>query len=801
MKKYIFPLVSVLLALNGYAQTLFVSNAETHEAIEMASVSSDDPKGVMMYTNADGMVDVSGFKGEDKIVLSLLDYQTETRSYAELERAGFKIELIPSLNLNPVIVYGTKWSQNSQDLPITSIAISARDIALQNPQTAADMLASSGYVYVQKSQQGGGSPMIRGFSTNRLLYSVDGVRMNTAIFRGGNIQNVISLDPFAIEHSEVIFGPGSVVYGSDAIGGVMGFQTLSAKLSLTDEVLVSGKSVVRYSTANNEKTGHFDLNIGSKKWASVTSFTSNDFGDLKMGSYGPEEYLRNVYVTRQDSMDVVVSNPNPKIQTPSGYTQMNLMQKIRFAPNEKWDMQYAFHYSETSAYSRYDRHLRTRNDLPRYGEWYYGPQKWMMNNLTVNHKGGNRIYDEMTLRLAVQNFEESRISRNFNNADREIRTEYVDAYSANLDFKKDIDNKNHIFYGLEGVMNEVNSLGLDEDITTGLKQKGPSRYPNANWATYAAYMTYQHRFSDKLILDVGTRYSQFVIDATFDTTFYKFAFTEAKLNEGGVTGSAGLVYKPGKSWIVRTNLSTGFRAPNIDDLGKVFDSEPGSVVVPNPSLKAESAYNVDVAVAKVFGKSVKVDVTGYYTFLENALVRRDYTFNGADSIMYDGELSQVQAMQNAAKTTVFGMQAGIEIKLPSGFGLVSQYNYQVGTEELDNGDVSPSRHAAPAFGTTRLTFQRKKLSVQYYAVYNAEVNFDNLPVSEKSKNEIYAIDENGNPYSPSWYTLNFKAMYHFQPNFTVTAGVENLLDVRYRPYSSGLTAPGRNLILALKLDF
>jgi len=800
MNKIIFLLVLAMLGLNGTSQTLLVSNSETNEPVEMVAVICEEIKS-LKYTNENGLVDIGQLEGQNKIVFRLLDYQTETRTFDELKRDGFQIELIPSLNLNPVIVYGTKWSQKSQDLPITSISISAKDIALQNPQTAAHMLGGSGYVYIQKSQQGGGNPRSSGFSTNRLLYSIDGIRMNTAIFRGGNIQNVISLDPFAMEHSEVSFGPGSVVYGSDAIGGVMGFQTLTPRLSLDSNLSVSGKSVVRYASVNNEKTAHFDVNLGWKKWAFVTSFTNSEFGDLKMGTNGPDDYLRHMYVSRVDNMDVVMTNDNPKVQRPSGYSQMNLMQKIRFKPNDKWDMQYAFHFSETSSYSRYDRHLRTKNDLPRYGEWYYGPQKWMMNNFIVNHKGLYKIYDQMTIRLALQNFEESRISRNFNDVLRETRTEYVDAYSGNVDFKKDINELNRLFYGLEGVVNDVSSLGVNEDISSGIKQKGPSRYPNALWSTYAAYVTFQHEFSKKVILDVGVRYSQFVIDATFDTTFYKFDFTQTKLNEGGLSGSLGLIYKPSDSWIVRSNLSTGFRAPNIDDLGKVFDSEPGAVVVPNPNLGPENAYNVDLAIAKVFGKTVKVDVTGYYTLLRNALVRRDFTFNGVDSIIYDGELSKVQAMQNAAMTTVYGVQAGVEIKLPSGFGLISQYNYQVGKEELANGEISPSRHAAPAFGTTRLTFQRKKLSMQYYAVYNASVNYDKLPESEKGKTEIYALDENENPFSPSWYTLNFKALYHFQPNFTVTAGIENILNERYRPYSSGLTAAGRNLIIALKLDF
>src|SRR5690606_14283199 len=182
--------------------------------------------------------------------------------------------------------------------------VSPKQITLQNPQTAADMLGQTGDVFIQKSQQGGGSPMIRGFSTNRLLYTIDGVRMNTAIFRAGNLQNVISLDPFTMENTEILFGPGSVMYGSDAIGAVMSFQTLSPQLALNDEVLVTGKALTRYSTANNEKTAHLDINLGWKKWALLTSFSSNDFGDLKMGSFGPDDYLRPLYVQRINNQDV-----------------------------------------------------------------------------------------------------------------------------------------------------------------------------------------------------------------------------------------------------------------------------------------------------------------------------------------------------------------------------------------------------------------------------------------------------------------------------------------------------------------
>ena len=717
--------------------------------------------------------------------------------YSQTEQDSIKVT-----SLEEVVVSATKWQQKKNDLPYKITTIKTEAIELQNPQTAADLLGISGKVFIQKSQQGGGSPMIRGFATNRLLYTVDGVRMNTAIFRGGNIQNVISLDGFAMENVEVLFGPNSVIYGSDAIGGVMSFQTVKPKFSADENTSVSGNVFSRFSSANDEKTGHFDVQLGWKKWASYTSISYNDFGDLRMGTHGPNEYLKTYYVVPNfDGSDEVLTNENALVQKPSAYTQYNVTQKVRFAPNENWDFQYGFHYSETSDYSRYDRHLRMRNGLPRYAQFDYGPQKWMMNVLEISNFAKSKIYDEMVIRFAYQNFEESRISRNLNNTNREIRIEKVDAYSFNIDFNKKIGTKNKLFYGVEYVFDKVNSEGIDEDITTGVQVEGPARYPQADWQSIGVYVNDQYKISDKVLLSGGLRYNQYILNAEFDTTFYPFPFTEAKLNDGALTGSLGVVYKPSNSWVLSSNVSTAFRSPNVDDVGKVFDSEPGSVVVPNPDLKAEYAYNVDFNIAKAFGSNVKLDLSTYYTWLEDALVRRDYTLNGSSQIMYDGELSQVQAIQNAAKATVYGVQFGVEAKLSKDFVFSTDLNFQKGEEELDNGEKSPSRHAAPFFGVSRLTFTHEKLELQIYTQYSAKKDYEDLPEEERGKPEIYAIDGNGNPYSPGWYTLNLKTDYKFNKTFNVTAGLENITDQRYRPYSSGLVAPGRNFIVGVRAKF
>ena len=802
--KYLTFLFFILIPAGlVHAQILTIIDQESGLPLEMVTIASAAPK-AFVITNSEGQADITPFKNSETIEMRLIGYQTQTFSYQKLEEQQWLVELVQtSITLDQVVVSASRWNQDEREIPAKILIISPRDAALENPQTTADLLATSGEVFIQKSQQGGGSPMIRGFSTNRLLYTVDGIRMNTAIFRSGNLQNVISLDPFSFESTEVIFGPVSLIYGSDAIGGVMGFRTLTPSYSLTDKPLISGHGVVRYATANNEITGHFDVNVGWKKFAFITSISSNRYDNLKMGSYGPEDYLRPWFVERIDSSDVVVTNPNPEIQNPTGYSQINLMQKFSYKPSATWELQYGFHYSSTTRIDRYDRLIRTKNGLPRSAEWVYGPQEWMMNNLIVTNEGNNVLYDQMTLRFAWQRFGESRHDRDFQKVIRYNRVEQVDALSANADFIKTLGDRHTFFYGLEWVWDKVASNGSDENIQTGVVSPGPSRYPNATWASYAAYLSYHFRISPKWLLQTGARYNFFSMKADFTNNlpYYPLPFSEVTVNNGALTGNLGFVYNPDKNWSLVMNLSSGYRAPNVDDMGKVFDSEPGSVVVPNPDLNPEYAYNGELGVAKVFGEFARVDLTGYFTYLQNAMVRRDYTLNGLDSIIYDGQMSRVQAIQNAAFATVYGIQASVEFKLPAGFGLTGQFNYQKGEEEMDDGSKSTLRHAAPMFGVAHLTYKMSKLELDLYTIFNGSITYQNLPLEERGKAYLYASDANGNPWSPSWYTLNFKALYQLTKHIALSAGVENMTDQRYRPYSSGIAGPGRNFIMALRARF
>ncbi len=791
----------LLFNISAFAQVVTVKDVSTNNPIELVSIYNSDPNRSIL-TNSSGKADISKLDKTKKIVFRILGYEKLELTSDEIKAMNFDIHMkATAISLDNVVVTTNRWEENKNNIPNTIKVVTPRDVDFQNPQTTADMLSMSGSVFIQKSQLGGGSPMIRGFATNRLLIVVDGVRMNTAIFRSGNLQNVILLDANALDHTEVIFGPGSVIYGSDAIAGVMSFHTLSPRLAYDGSPSFNAGAMTRFSSANMEKTGHIHFNIGFKSWGFLSSLTYTDFGDLIMGSNGPQEYLRPTYQERVNGKDSVFVNPDPKKQRYTGYHQVNFMQKVLFIPVDEWEMEYGFHYSTSSDVTRYDRLLRPKGGTLRSAEWYYGPQDWMMHSLSAVNYSSNSIYDLSKVTAAYQYFEESRHDRNLNSEDRTNRVEKVYAYSLNLDLLKELTDNSNLYYGAEVVLNKVGSTGSTENILTGILLPDASRYPDGSaWNSYGAYVTYKNRLSPKYVIQTGIRYNYVTLDAEFDTTYYQFPFKTAKMRTGALTGSAGIVWHPQSDWQVNLNLSTGFRAPNVDDLGKVFDSEPGSVVVPNPELKPEYAYNAEIGLVKVFGSSAELALTGFYSYLDNALVRRDFTINGQDSIMYDGTLSRVQAIQNAAYAHIWGIEADLDINFASYFNLRSQLTYQQGKEEDDSGIVTTLRHAAPWFGKTEFSFKKDKLGASLYAIYNGEIAYSDLSPTEYEKDYLYAKDADGNIYSPSWYTLNLKLSYRLLDNIEAYLGIENITDQLYRPYSSGISAPGRNFIGSLRFN-
>ena len=801
--KHVLILLAIFFCFQGaIAQKIQVLSQQTGGAIPGVALFNKD-KSKSAITNFDGFADISSFNQDERIIFQHLAHAALWQTKSQILTANGQVFLITDASsLDEVVLSVSKFGQKKRDIPQQIVSVTSDDVLFRNPQTAADLLQSSGQVYVQKSQLGGGSPLIRGFSTNRLLIAVDGVRFNTAIFRGGNVQNIISIDPFAVARTEVILGPGSVVYGSDAVGGVMNFYTKKPVFSFKQGTTFSGNTTLRYATANKEKTGHFDFNIGAKKWAFLTSVTYSDFDNLRMGSHGPDDYLRTQYVETLNGVDTVVQNQNPKIQRPTAYSQINTMQKVRYMPNNNWNFDLGLFYTTTTDYPRYDRLIRTSNDTLRSAVWDYGPQQWFSGNLQIqNTPQTNTFFDKSAFTLSFQHFTESRSDRDFGAPFLYKTQEKVAAYTTAWDFEKKI-KKAKLNYGVEYIFNKVGSRGLKTDILTGTSQQDVSRYPDgSSWQSLAGYMSTQFALAENISFLGGLRYSHIIVAAQFDTSLFALPFTEATINTGALTGTAGVTWNPNQTLGWRLNFGTAFRAPNIDDIGKVFDSEPGSVVVPNPDLKPEYAYNGDLGVSLNFENKIKLDFAGFYTILEDALIRRDFSLDGESQIVYQGELSTIQAIQNASRAQVYGFEAGLEFAFSKAVKLSSQYNITKGFAQDQQGTKQALRHAAPAYGNTHIVYKKEKLTLDVFAVYNGQFDFEDLAPSQQNNAFLYAADQNGNPYAPKWYTLNFSGQYKFSKAFQLTATLENITDQRYRPYSSGLSAPGRNLIIAATYTF
>jgi hemoglobin/transferrin/lactoferrin receptor protein len=706
------------------------------------------------------------------------------------------------LDLDEVVISFNKWEQNRKEVPNMIEKVNLRDARLRNPQTTADLLGQIGSVFIQKSQLGGGSPMIRGFATNRVLMVVDGVRMNNAIYRSGNLQNIISIDPLTLEGAEVVFGPGSLIYGSDAIGGVMDFHTITPAFAESKKLQFKGSSTLRYATANRENTFHTDFNLSKGKWAFVSSFTYSKYDDLKMGVHGPASYLRNEYIERINNIDSTVNNSNPRIQSFSGYEQLNLLQKVRYKLNDHVDMTYSFTYAGTGEAPRYDRLIQYRNDKLRFAEWNYGPMLWRMHSLTIADNKKNALYDASRWVIGYQNYAESRIERTRASSTRTIQSESVDATSINWDAQKQI-GKGSFFYGLEYVYNQVGSVGSRTNIITGSTAPFASRYPNnSRWQTSGAYGSYKLNLHKSLTIISGLRFSYNQLNSNFDTTFIKFPYKKASIKDGGLTGNLGLVYRPSDKLQLNANFSTGYRMPNVDDVGKLFESVPGNLTIPNPNLTSEYAWNIEMGIVWKASDRLKVEFNLFHTWLNNAITLRPYQFDGKDSIVFNGITSRVQALQNVSTATVWGLQTSVHYKIGRDLFIQSFANWINGkeTDDIRNEQV-PLRHAAPFYGNTNLRYSRNKVFIEFTAMYNGEVSADELAPVEQAKIDIYAKDANGKPYSPSWYTINLRTSYQLDPKTSFTASWENITNQRYRPYSSGIVAAGSNLIFAVRWSF
>jgi hemoglobin/transferrin/lactoferrin receptor protein len=729
-----------------------------------------------------------------KHILSILCAFAIGNTYAQKDT-------LQSITLNEFVYAANKFKENKRNIAQQIQLLNKKEIEWGMPQTTASMLEQNGNVFIQRSQAGGGSAVLRGFEANRIIMVVDGVRMNNAIYRAGHLQNVITIDNNILDNTEIMYGPASTLYGSDALGGVILFNTQKPMLSATQHTRFDANVMTRYSSATNEGTGHLHFNIGFKKLAFLTSVTYSKFGDVRQGSQSNPFYgdfgLRKQYVQRINGGDSIVNNDNPFVQKNSGYQQVDLLEKILFQQNKHISHNLNLQFSNSSNIPRYDRLTDVKGGKLRYAEWYYGPQQRALISYGLNASNLHGFVNEIKAGINYQAIEESRFQRNLGSNSLQGRVENVDVVGYNVDFRKMI-KLHEITFGTDGQFNKVRSNANTVDIVKSTTTPLDTRYPDGGSQMFYGALYAQHIFKiakDKLILNDGLRLNYISLNSKFnDTTFFPFPFKTATQNNTAVSGNLGVVYMPLNRWRFSLNGSTGFRAPNVDDMAKVFESAGGTALfVPNPNLKPEYTYNLDLGINYIVNNSLKIEGTGFYTWFKDAIIADKFTLNGQDSVFYNGKQTAVMANQNKAKAYIYGFNAAITANLSNNVTLYSTITFTYGRYTNTAGLEVPLDHVPPVFGKTSLMYHQKAFTTEVYAMYNGWKRIQDYSPSGED-NLTYATPSG----MPSWYTLNLRAGYKLNSNMGIQIALENIMDQNYRQFASGISAPGRNFVITLR---
>jgi len=807
--KILNAVLIVLIGHFSYAQKCVVVDKDTEFPIKNVMISNEaGTKSVVSDRN--GIFDLAVFDEMDLLTFTHVSYVEFELIKKQIKKdfttifLQYKAEL-----LNEVFLSADKGDVDRTRIAEEIAVYSSKEIQNAVPQTSADMLANIPAVKVQKTQFGGGSPVLRGMEANRILLVVDGVRMNNAIYRKGHLQNSITVSPSTLDKTEVIFGPSSVIYGSDALGGVIHFYTRKPQISERPNVNV--EFMARYSTVNNENTFNAAVELQLKKLASFTSITRSQFGDLKMGGYrrhGFDDW--GLQFEYSDNTDTYY-NPDPVLnddaskQRNVGYTQTDFMQKLFVPLKHNSDLMFNLQYSTSSQINRFDKLTeRTDRDL-KFAEWYYGPQNRFLFSTQYNINPNKKWMERGSFTAAYQQIKESRVQRKFSSFDRSYQYENVDVYSINGDFTTNLDTdiSRNFGYGFEVAYNDVNStskgevLDVVENQIIGVEDyyQVQTRYPDggSSYLSSAIYASYRQDIGKKSTLNTGIRLTNTILNAKWvDTTYITLPDMDIRNMNSAVTATVGYVYKPNVNWKVNGVLSSGFRSPNIDDIGKIREKR-GDVTVPNTDLLPEFAYNFEASALKYFDKKrTHIGFTTYYTLLNNYIARGPYEIDGQSKIYYNGELSNVVANINMGNAYLIGGTFLFKAQLSNNWNTRGSLTYTKG----DTYDTKePMSSVPPLFGNIELNYVRNRVETGVNLIYNGRKKADQYNITEGIDNieeTPYVLADQAYYGSPSWYTLNYYMRFKTSKYIDLLFNVDNIMDYHYKEFASAISAPGRN---------
>ncbi|MFC4262435.1 TonB-dependent receptor [Ferruginibacter yonginensis] len=486
-----------------------------------------------------------------------------------------------------------------------------------------------------------------------------------------------------------------------------------------------------------------------------------------------------------------------------------------------------FQYSNSSNVPRYDRLQDTfttgaNRGLLRFADWYYGPQQRL---LTAYELSAQKIgfFDELKVNINYQDIKESRQQRDYKRYDRfDSRIEKLKVFGATISARK-LMTQHEVVAGVDMQLNDVTSKATRTNLLTNAVVPLDTRYPDGkNSMNYiGVFAQHIYKFKDtRFVLNDGIRLQYVQLKSNVvNNSFFNLPITNITQNNVAVTGNLGLVFNATKSTTIRTALSTAFRAPNIDDLAKIFESSSTArqVVIPNANLKPEYTYNAELSIAQQFNGVLKIEATGFYTYFDNGIIKAPFQLNGQDSIVYNGVKSQVLASQNSNNAYIYGATFNLQATINNHLNAYAGVSFTKGRFKIDetkqttiyekqsngtyalvkrNVATKPLDHIPPTFGKAGVQFENKLLNTDLFVLFNGWKRLDQYN-PDGEDNAVYATKDG----SPAWFTLNLKNTITINKYLQATISVENIFDRNYRYFASGFSAAGRNFQLGVRAQF
>jgi len=760
----------ILIGIHLNAQEILVIDAITGLPIEGVSIVSKVQK-FSITSNKEGKLNISFFNPEDTLRIQHLSYQTIQKTKSSIKKKTIQLFLKTNSLENVEILESRVQSfENTLTyLNVTPLII----LNTQSTQTA-DLLEKTMGISIQNSQNGGGSPNLRGMEANRLLIIVDGIPLNNTIFRSGHLQNTSIINPVFLKSAEVLFGPASVAYGNGAMGGAILFNTRPPKNKNSTEF------IQQYESSSNAVFASILSNYTLQNSANISGFSLKSYGDLKMGrnrKHGFANWGKEAIITKEN------------IQKETAYQQADFFHKTLFRLNESNFLLFNSQYSTSSNINRFDQLNNIKEEKQEYKYWYYGPQKRFFQSIRLKNYFKSLLADEAVFTVAYQNIKESRHKQKNGDNLMNNRTEYLQIFDFKSDFLKQI-NTVKLNYGFDSRFQKLNSeanLSKENSLLYNT-----SRYPDGGTTVLnnAIYSQVNLQCTKNIMLLAGSRYSINSLTASFqDIITIHLPFHEISVKNRSLSNSFQLLYKLNNGLTFNGAISNGFRNPNTDDIGKIFSKNNISVIMPNNQLSAEKSLNIEMGLQLKIKNLINLQIQVFQTQITDAIERREATLNGLDSIVYDGEMMKVMMNTNIGSATIKGLNFTYQLNINDHFS----HNTIINVIEGKAADNLPLAHIPPTNIISSVKYMHKQQSIDLSVHYNGLKKAEDYDLEGVDNLEEATIIGN-----PSWCIINLKYQTTIDKNLTFIGGIHNIMDIHYKTFGSGISASGRNFSLTLQ---